>query len=530
MSRLSLSDAESSLFLRLSDIWQRLRRNVASSRLFRGMTGQVGQQQYILTRWLFLRLLGIIYLIAFLSFATQALSLIGSNGITPVHDIFPIVEERFPGIDGLLRFPTLLWLNSSDTSIMMLTTVGIVSSLLLIVRVAPALMLLICWVIYLSIVSAGQIFMSFQWDSLLLETGFLAIFLAPWNIRPSIISSQEPSRVVIWAFRWLLFRLMFASGMVKLLSGDPTWYDLTALTYHYETQPLPNPLAWFFHQAPIWFHQIGTLLTFFVEIPVTFLFFAPRRLRLFGAGLTILLQIIILLTGNYTFFNLLTIALCILLLDDSILSRLLPNRLTEKVESPPIRLGRRRWLMTIVAILIALFGVIQIGRQVFRIPVPQPVTDVVSKIAPLRLVNTYGLFAIMTTERPQIMIEGSMDGEVWHEYGLRFQPQLLTDIPPIVAPHQPRLDWQLWFAALGEYQNNRWFVNLVERVLEGSPEVLVLFESNPFPDEPPRYIRALRYDYAFSDWQTLSETGEWWQRQLRDTYLPAVSLDNFESD
>ena len=316
---------------------------------------------------------------------------------------------------------------------------------------------------------------------LLLEVGFLAIFLAPLWTDPRRVGQHEAPKVVIWLFRWLLFRLMLGSGMVKILSGDPNWANLTALTYHYETQPLPTPLAWYVHQLPLWFHQVSVLGVFFIELIVPFCFLLLRPLRIFGAAMTILLQVLILLTGNYTFFNWLTIALCLLLLDDGLLLRLTPAVIRNCIVENPKPMKRwLRWLYRGFAIVLALFSATiflsQIGLLRSR---PEPIQAVTRHIAPFRIVNTYGLFAVMTTNRPQIIIEGSYDGETWEAYRFRWQSQELDKPPPIVAPHQPRLDWQLWFAGLNHLSNIGWYRPFINRLLEGSPEVLLLLAYRP---------------------------------------------------
>ena len=300
-----------------------------------------------LTRWLFLRILGVIYFIAFLSLWTQIDGLIGSGGILPAERYLSAVREQV-GLERYLAFPTLCWLNNSDAFLHFLCGGGVFLSALLIIGVAPIIALVGLWVFYLSLVSVGQSFLSFQWDALLLETGFLAIFFAPLQILPRISREKPPSSVVLWLFRWLLFRLMFASGVVKLMSGDPTWSNLTALNFHYETQPLPTVLGWYVHHLPEWFQKASVAGMFGIEIVVPFLIFAPRRLRVLGAIALVALQLIIAATGNYCFFNLLTMALCILLLDDAILRRCFPTRICEiaqpstvgfstSLEAPPHR-------------------------------------------------------------------------------------------------------------------------------------------------------------------------------------------------
>jgi lipase maturation factor 1 len=354
------------------------------------------------------------------------------------------------------------------------------------------------------LMTVGQDFLSFQWDILLLETGFLAIFLGF-------------SRLVIWLFRWLLFRLMLLSGAVKLLSGDTAWRSLSALKFHYYTQPLPTPVAWYMQQLPGWFQEASVVVMFAIELGAAFLVFAPRRLRFFAAFWIVFLQVMILLTGNYTYFNLLAIALCVMLLDDAALGR------APKKAQTATWGARSTW--AVAAIIIVVSGG-QLVALFFGI-MPLPARLVQGLVAPLYLTNTYGLFAVMTTVRHEIIVQGSNDGAQWQNYEFKYKPGALDRPPRWVAPHQPRLDWQMWFAALGSYRNNPWFVNFVLRLLQGSPDVLDLLGASPFPKAPPRYVRALSYDYTFTDVETRRRTGAWWKRELTGTYLPAVSLQDF---
>ncbi len=504
---------------------------------------------YTLSRWLFLRGLGIIYLIAFASFAVQVPGLIGRDGILPAAQFLDYVRAN-TGTERYWLLPTLAWLNASDGFLLFLAWGGAFLALLLILDLLTAPVLALLWLFYLSLVSAGQGFMGFQWDALLLEAGFLAIFFAPWAFWRGPSEQSPPSRVVLFLQWWLLFRLMFLSGVVKLASGDPTWRNLTAMSFHYQTQPLPPPVAWYIHKLPLGFHKAETLFTFAAELVVPFFYFAPRRLRFAAGAVTILLQLLILLTGNYTFFNLLTIVLCIPLFDDTFLRRFVPARVRQRVlpiepevvegELPdgesatpapvPVRTSAprvKRGIEIVLAAIILLASVSQIAALLRRpLPLPRVAEQTLERIAPFRVVNRYGLFAVMTTTRPEIIIEGSNDGGTWLAYDYKFKPDDLQGLPPIAAPHQPRLDWQLWFAALGSPAQNGWFGNLLVRLLEGSPQVLDLFASNPFPDRPPRYIRALLYEYEFTDSETRAETGAWWQREPRGIYFPAISLDD----
>ena len=486
---------------------------------------RIDAHDYRLTRWLFLRALGLIYAIAFASLAVQIKGLIGSNGILPIADTVATARLSMPVFERLRVFPSLVWFNSSDAFLVWMCVAGVILALLLMANILPKIMLIGLWVLYLSLVQAGQVFLAFQWDVLLLETGFLAIFLAPLWEYPRRIGQQQTPKSMIWLMRWLLFRLMFASGMVKILSGDPTWLDFTALIYHYQTQPLPTPLAWYAHQLPLWLQKFSVAIMFFVELVIPFCYLLMRPLRQLAFIATLALQLLILLTGNYTFFNWLTIALCLLLLDDSFHRRILPKFITARIVDEPLQ--QRRWQkvfhVVFAGVMFTLSLFVLLSQLAIVRPMPQVIQSIYRPLTPLRIINTYGLFAVMTTERPQIIIEGSADGETWQAYELRWQPQDLNDTPPIVAPHQPRLDWQLWFAALGSVNNNRWFVAFINRLQEGSPDVLDLLAYSPFPpDNPPQYIRAQLYDYTFTTPQEKRETGNWWQREYLGEYLPAV--------
>ncbi|MER3445866.1 MAG: membrane protein [Candidatus Dadabacteria bacterium] len=496
------------------------------TRILRG--NNTGSHSYILSRWLFLRLLGIVYFIAFLSFWIQIPSLIGSNGILPTEGFLNAVKSGL-GTKAYWVVPTLAWFNAHNWFLESIAAGGAFFSVLLIFGVLTAPVLGLLWIFYLSLVSAGQVFMSFQWDALLLETGFLATFLAPFHVLPRLSRQSPPPSVILWLFRFLLFRLMFSSGFRKLSSWDPTWRNFTALDFHYYTQPLPTPIAWYMYQLPEWFHRFSVGFMFFIELVVPFFIFAPRRLRFMAAAGIISLQVLIELTGNYTFFNLLSIALCVLLFDDAFLQKLLPKKIREATETKQLSTGESRYkqmAMGVLAGIIILLGSLQIVGVIIKYQnLPNIFHRALLWISPLRVVNNYGLFEVMTTSRPEIIIEGSDDGQNWLEYGFKYKPGDLKTPPPWVAPYQPRLDWQMWFAALGSYQDNTWFVNLIVRLLQGSPDVSGLLGKNPFPSRPPKYIRALIYEYHFTDLRTRRDTGDWWQRELKGLYFPPVALN-----
>jgi hypothetical protein len=431
-----------------------------------------------MARSFFLRGLAVIYLIAFASLLPQITGLIGSNGILPA--------------------------GHSDALLLAIAWSGIACSVLLLVGILPLPAVIALYLLYFSIDTMGQEFFSFQWDALLLETGFAAMLVAPWGVRPPYATPVP--RLAVWAFRFLLFRLMFESGAVKLLSGDPVWRDFTALKYHYETQPLPTPLAWYADQLPLIAQKISVAGVFVTELLVPFLFFTTGRLRLIAALGTIGMQLMIALTGNYTFFNLLTILLCVFLLD--------------------IKMPQRSPLaVSIGAALLIAFGVFQLATMFGALSeFPEPVAWLEFQAGKFQIVNRYGLFAVMTTSRPEIVIEGSDDGLEWKQYEFKYKPGDSQRRLPWVAPYQPRLDWQMWFAALSNFQQNPWFSQFMIRLLEGRPEVTGLLATNPFPGKAPKLIRAITYDYHFTDWPTRRKTGAIWTRSVLGEYFPEVSL------
>jgi lipase maturation factor 1 len=471
-------------------------------------------------RW-FLRLMGVIYLIAFASFWRQVDGLIGHDGIAPFEPWLQEVRSRL-GTEAYRLLPTLCWLNSSDWFLHVLCAGGVVFSLLLVLDIAPVVCLALLWASYLSLCVAGQVFMNFQWDYLLLEAGFLSLFLAPLRILPWRRSAPPGSPFAHFLLRWLLFRLMLMSGVVKLTSGDAAWWDLTALRYHYESQPLPTPLSWYAHQLPPWFQALSTIVLFGIELGAPFFLFAPRRLRLIGLAGLLGLQILIALTGNYCFFNLLTAALCLLSIDDATWPRfghLKPS--TQKIEC----CRWPSWFLLPVSIVVSVYSGPLLWNCFFpEGELPSLFTESYNYIEPFRSLNSYGLFRVMTKTRPEIIVEGSPDGLTWQSYEFRYKAGDLRRSPPFIAPHQPRLDWQMWFAALDDVRAEPWFVNFLVRLLEGSPPVLRLLERNPFPDAPPHYVRARLFRYRFTTMGEKTQTGAWWNREEVGEYCPAIRL------
>lgn len=453
--------------------------------------------------------------------------MIGSNGILPAQQYLQLIRENV-GTVRFWQFPTLAWLSTSDTSLQVLCWAGVGLSLLLIAGIWARVVAALLWVLYLSLYVVGQTFLSFQWDILLLETGFLTIFFAPGQFLPKLARERLPSKTLLWLFRLLLFRLMFFSGYVKLATNDHFWLDLTALTVHYETQCIPTPIAWYAHQLPLWFQKFSCGTMFAIELVIPFLIFAPRRLKFSGAWTIIFFMLLIILTGNYNFFNLLTIALCVLLLDDTALKRFLPKKLVEIIAfvNSAVTMRRvKRIAFALFATIIVYLNIVQwIALFVEWKDMPKPIVALERWVTPFNLVNHYGLFRVMTNPRYEIIIEGSNNGRTWLAYEFKYKPGDVKRAPPWVEPHQPRLDWQMWFAALGSYQQNQWFVNFCVRLLQGSEDVIDLIEKNPFPNNPPRSVRALLYEYHFTDFTRRQNTGEWWRRDLKGLYMPAISL------
>jgi lipase maturation factor 1 len=476
---------------------------------------------YYNARTWFLRSLGLVYLIAFWSFWSQVDGLIGRDGILPLAPWLDELRNRF-GAEAYRLFPTLCWLNSGDSFLHLQCAAGVALSLLLILQIAPLFCLLLLWSLYLSLSVAGQIFMNFQWDYLLLEVGFLSIFLAPFRLLPTWRVQSPISPWAHFLLRWLLFRLMFMSGVVKLTSGDDSWWNLTALRYHYETQPLPTPLSWWANQFPPWFQACSTIVMFSIELGAPFLLFAPRRMRLIGVIGLLTLQTLIALTGNYCFFNLLTAALCLLAVDDAVWPRIGRKR------QPGLVVRGAAWpswiLVPVVVVVVALSAPLVWNAFFPEADWPPLFAVPYAYLEPFRSLNGYGLFRVMTKKRPEIIVEGSQDGVTWQPYEFEYKVGDPQRAPPIVAPHQPRLDWQMWFAALDDIQGEPWFMNFLARLLQGSPSVLRLMKANPFPGSSPRYVRARLFEYHFTSALEKRQTGAWWRREEEGLYCPPVSM------
>lgn len=495
---------------------------------------------WVWSRRIFLSLLGVVYLIAFTSFWVQADLLVGSTGIFPLEDTF----ARWQG-GTLLDHPTLFWISQSDAFLHMVCAAGVALAALLSAGLAPRLALIGLWLLYLSLTRVGDIFMGYQWESLLLETGFLAIFLAPGGLRPGARWELAPSTLARLLLLWLLFRLLFRSGVVKI--GGETWDNLTALQFHYWTQPLPTWTSYYVDSLPNWMHSVSTIGMFAIELVLPFLIFGPRRLRKIAFLGSAFLQLAIMATGNYGFFNLNTLALCVLLLDDQTLARVLPRSRRCFTGFGVGRPGWTHWAMPPFAALMVFLSVLMTLPPA-RPPADQPrglFVRIHDSIAPFQSVNRYGLFARMTTTRPELTLQGSDDGMSWHTYEFHWKPGRVDRRPAFVQPHMPRVDWQMWFSALDaeslarfgmdlsspdvpqEFVDHRaaWMLRLLRRVLEGNPYALELFANNPFPDAPPKYLQVGLDEYRFADGEHRAETGNWWIRNSTLLwFIPPVEL------
>ncbi|XP_042600417.1 lipase maturation factor 2a [Cyprinus carpio] len=579
-----------------------------------------------LPRHMFLWCLSAIYMFAFASLYVQIPGLYGNEGVLPARWQLRVSGKSV--VEQLKDSPTLLWFGprlglDTQQCMELLSLTGALLSLMTLAL--PALrdcrVFLVLWILYLSLYQVGQVFLYFQWDNLLLETGFLAILIAPMKM-PWSSKVRLHDSVTFWLARWLLFRLMFASGVVKLTSRCPTWWGLTALTYHYETQCIPTPLAWFAHQLPVWFQKLSVVGTFVIEIAVPFMFFSPiRRHRLAAFYMQVLLQVLIILSGNYNFFNILTITLCLSLLDDQHVNFWL-RRPTPKTEStslqtlisglavmlemgtyallgywtvkyfdlqvdwenksvstktaftyfefngflktvtvPSIWIGVLSLTWEIISsmfkcacvrgVLWRLWSTIQWAVMtaatvsmfaISLVPYTYFEYDAHSNLWPgvrtafeltdrYQLVNSYGLFRRMTGVggRPEVVIEGSMDRNTWTEIEFMYKPGNMSAAPPVVAPHQPRLDWQMWFAALGPHTQSPWFSSLLHRLLQGKRDVIRLIQTDesqyPFSKQPPAYLRAHRYKYWFSEpKKDGSYPQRWWRRVYVEEFYPMVHL------
>jgi hypothetical protein len=509
------------------------------------------ERNHFLARWIFLRALGLIYFSAFYSFLFQIKGLIGPRGILPASMYLPAVAEQIPGWQRFWFAPTVLWWSSSDPMLILLCWIGIAASVAVILNLWPRAGLLLCFVGFLSFIAAAQEFSSYQSDGMLLEAGFISLFFAPAGLRPRLGLAHPPSRLSLFLLRWEWFRIYFESGIVKIASGDYSWRHLTAMDDYYQNGPLPTWIGWYVQHLPHWFHATTAFMTLAAELGLVFMLFLPRRVKIICFFILTPFQIVIILTANYTFLNYLVLVLGFLLLDDDFLRRFFPKRWMEaaEVEPPaaamepdraqalPLTSRMAQWLRPVRRVVagVSLLWVFYVTTALLLATVAtlSPRLDParwersalwkpVEALEPFRIANSYGLFAVMTHERYEIEFQGTQDGETWTAYPFRYKPQDLAKAPGIYAPYQPRFEWNLWFASLGSWRRNMWVVNAEARLLENEPNVLALFASNPFAKAPPRQVRAVIWQYWFTDRAAKRREGNWWRRQLIGLYAPAL--------
>ena len=457
----------------------------------------------LLTARLFIKLIAIVYFIAFVSMSVQVTGLVGHQGILPYTELLANIYHQY-GFLGWFLQPTVFWFNSSDNALTLVTWAGCLLSVLLLFGYREKLILALLFILYLSIFHAGQIFFAFQWDSLLLEAGFLSIFLV-----------GGPSRLLIFLFHWLLFRLRFMSGLSKLASGDPSWLNLTALDYYFQTQPLPHIGSWYYQQLPMWIHHSGVVFMFITELIIPLFIFLPRKFRLTAAGVTVFMQLLIISSSNHNWINILTIFLCLFLLDDRAVAYLLPANIIARVKARAQReLGtyhKINKILPVFAVLIIVASITMFTPRLIRHDLPEPA------MFAARLVNAWGMgfdyhvFPTMQTERQELQVEGSYDGKIWKAYEFRYKPGPLSEAPRWNVPHQPRLDWMMWFVPPQFDSMMDWFWKFLDRLHEGSKDVTNLLAYNPFPARPPTYIRVLAFDYRFTTFAERKATGNWWK-------------------
>src|ERR1700757_2344650 len=474
---------------------------------------------YWLTRFVILRLLGFVYAVAFLVAANQLVPLVGEHGLTPATNFLNAIQTQLGSRSaGILRVPTLFWFGTSDSALTIFSWLGFALLLVVLCGYANAILLAVLWAMYMSIVHIGQIWYGYGWEIQLLETGFLSIFLCPLlDGRP--FPKSRPPILVIWLFRWLGFRIMLGAGLIKL-RGDPCWRDLSCLYFHYETQPIPNPVSRYLHFAPLWFHKFEALWNHFVELIAPWFSFGPRTARHIAGVLLVTFQIFLIISGNLSFLNYLTIIPFLACFDDTFLRRFLPEALVRRAEraaeeSQASRINSA--IAVVLSIVVAWLSIPTVlnlasGRQLMNY-----------SFDPLDLVNTYGAFGTVGHERDEIVFEGTDDAIItaetkWKEYEFKAKPGDPNRRPPFIAPYQPRIDWQIWFAAMSSAAEYPWTFHFVWKLLHNDPATLSLLANNPFPNAPPHFIRARLYHYSFGP------IGEppWWKREPLGEWLPAL--------
>jgi hypothetical protein len=480
---------------------------------------------YWLARFVILRLLGFVYFFAFLSLARQVLPLIGSHGLTPVGQFLENAREYHGSTwDGFRHYPSLFWLDASDPLLSRLAWTGLALSVPVALGYANAILLIVLWALYMSFVHVGQVWYGYGWEIQLLETGFLAIFLCPL-IDPRPFPSRPPPTVVIWLFRWLIFRIMLGAGLIKM-RGDPCWRDLSCLYYHYETQPIPNPLSWYAHFAPRWFHKSGILFNHLAELVAPCFAFGPRLARHLSGIVMLTFQVFLILSGNLSFLNYLTMVPVLACFDDEWLRRMLPQRLVARAAEAAAEAVPSRIQQAAAVALAALVAFLSI-EPVMNLVSPGQIMN--TSFSALDLVNTYGAFGSVGRERREIVFEGTSDETLsdatrWKAYEFVCKPGDPLRRPCVISPYQPRLDWQIWFAAMSVPQREPWAVHLVWKLLHNDPGALSLLANDPFPQAPPRYVRARYFRYEFA--QPGDRSGAWWKRSYFDDWLYPLSIND----
>jgi hypothetical protein len=499
---------------------------------------QSAPRDRLLPRWIFLRALGLIYFSAFFSLAFQIRGLIGPSGILPANVFLQALKENY-GRTSYWYAPTLLWFSSGSHALMALCWIGMLAALLLVLNLWPRGTLAICFVCFLSFVSAAQDFSAYQSDGMLLEAGFICLFFAPRGFRPKLGAAHPPSRASLFLLVWECFRIYFESGVAKILGHDPQWRNFTALDEYYQNGPLPTWIGWHMEHFPRWFHAATTFGTLALELALVWLMFLPRQFRLAVFCIITPWQLGIILSANYTFLNYLVLALGFLLLDDGFLARILPHRwkepflnssqatpIAEAAESANLLAKLRKHFsilkLAASAVFLTWIFYVTFAEMIWMFkPLPLPTTPVVV-LEPFRIANRYGLFAVMTRGRYEIEFQGSNDGQTWTPYLFRFKPQDPAKPPGIYAPYQPRFDWNLWFASLSNWREEPIVIHTEQNLLRGDADVLALFASNPFPGTPPKQIRAVLWQYWFTTPGEKRATGLWWRRQLLGLYAPTL--------
>jgi hypothetical protein len=494
-----------------------------------------GALDRLIPRWLFLRGLGLIFFTAFCSLVFQIRGLIGPSGVLPASDYLQAVAHAFGHFSRFWYAPTLLWFSSGSQMLVSLCWVGMVASILVVLNICSRGMFVVCFLCFLSFVSAAQDFSGYQSDGMLLEAGFISIFFAPPGFRPGLGGTHPPSRASLFLLLWEWFRIYFESGVVKILSGDPQWRHFTAMDEYYQNGPLPTWIGWYVQHLPHGFHAATAYATLAMELGLVWMIFLPRVWRIVLCFIVTLWQIPVILTANYTFLNYLVLLLGVLLLDDRCFSRFGHSQLSaaslgdgERAEKSAVQRFRSAFHVLKLSLSVLMLSWLFYATTaelvwIFR-SVPLPNSPVVA-LEPFRIANQYGLFAVMTRGRYEIEFQGSDDGQNWVAYPFRFKPQDVNKPPAIYAPYQPRLDWNLWFASLGSWREYPIVPNTEVRLLENDGDVLALFAGNPFPQAPPQQIRAVLWQYWFTSMAEKHATGRWWRREFLGLYAPTLERE-----